>query len=147
MDGETDSSGSIVFTVIQSIGYKARVTHPTTGVVYTSYLYPGSDPFIIWIGNNPIKNATANPPRSESLNQTKLYLTQSDPGNVTNNLDYRDMSGRTTSVTFIVKYANNLTVAYQETKAVSGTTAVHMNWTHVNIRGQGYFFGYNATRT
>jgi len=144
MHGNTDSSGGIVFTILQSINYQAQVTDPATGTVYTAMLFPGSDPYTVWIGTNPIKNQT--PSNAAYMNQTRLFVTQPDAGNITDNLIYQDLSGKTTSVTFVVKYASNLSVAYTATQAVSGTNPVYMNYTHPNIRGMGIFYGWNATK-
>jgi PKD repeat protein len=144
MHGTTGSDGGIVFTILQSINYQAQVTDPKDSVVYTATLFPGSDPYTIWIGINPIKNVTI--PNAVYMNQTRLFVTQPNAGNITDNLIYKDLSGKTTSVTFIVKYASNGTVAYTATSAVSGTNPVYMNYTHPNIRGMGIYYGWNASK-
>ena len=144
MHGYTDASGGVVFTILQSINYRATVIDPRDGVSYVAYLYPGMDPYTLWIGVNPIKNVTI--PNAVYMNQTRLFVTQPDSGNITDNLIYKDLAGKTTSVTFIVKYASNGTVVYTATSAVTGTNPVYMNYTHPNIRGMGIYYGWNATK-
>ena len=144
MHGLSDSSGGIVFTILQSINYKATVIDPRDGKTYIAMLYPGMDPYTIWIGTSPLAvNTTAN----TYLNTTKLFVTQPDVANITMNMQYQNKLGTTTSVVFTVKYQNNLTTAYQTTIAGFGTSMVYANYTVPNVRGQGYFYLYNATRT
>jgi len=144
MHGLSDSSGGIVFTILQSINYKATVIDPRDGKTYIAMLYPGMDPYTIWIGTSPLAvNTTAN----TYLNTTKLFVTQPNVANITMNMQYQNKLGTTTSVVFTVKYQNNLTTAYQTTIAGFGTSMVYANYTVPNVRGQGYFYLYNATRT
>jgi len=143
MHGLTDSGGGIVFTVLQSINYAATIVDPRDGKTYTAMLYPGLDPYTIWIGTSPLAiNTTAH----TYLNTTKIFITQPDVANVTMNMQYQNKLGTTTSVVFTVKYQNNLTTAYQTTIAGFGTSMVYANYTVPNVRGQGYFYGYNASR-
>lgn len=143
MNGVSGGDGGAVFTVLASIRYTARVTDPTTGKVYSYTLNPGKDPYTLWVGTSALTpNATA----SSALSGTALYVTQPDVGNVTLNLRYQDTSGYTTNVLFLVKSAGNNTVIYQEDLGNPGTGVVYANHTHRNIRGDGYYWYYNATR-
>jgi PKD repeat protein len=143
MHGLTDSGGGVVFTVLQSINYKATIVDPRDGKSYIAMLYPGMDPYTIWIGTSPLAvNVTAN----TYLNTTKIFVTQPNVGNITMNMQYQNKLGTTTSVVFTVKHQNNLTTAYQTTIAGFGTSMVYANYTVPNVRGQGYFYGYNASR-
>ncbi len=147
MAGTTGGDGSASFTVLASISYQVNITDPKTGVVWSSDISP-SDPlgmYTIWVGNTPFAgeaNTTIN-----YLNQTKLYITQPDPGNVTFNLIYKDTSGLTTDVIFEIIAANNKTRVYGVDLGNPGTSAVLANYTLPNVIDNTYYFGYNATRS
>jgi PKD repeat protein len=143
MNSTTDMEGVSVFTVLASINYVANVTDPSTGVVWTANINPGLDPYTIWIGDKP--NAV-NTTEIDSLNQTKLWPSQPDVGNWTLNMQYRDISGKTTEVRFIVKTAGNLTEIYNVSLGNPGTSLVLANHTHRNIIGEGYYYYWKATR-
>ena len=143
MSTTTGTDGAAVFTILSSIRYNATVTDPKTGTQYLAVLHPGQDPYTIWIGPKPTDvNATV----VNALNQSRLWISQPNASYVTLNMQYRDLTGSTTSVEFIVKTANNLTVIYNQTFPSPGTATILMNHTHKNIRGQGYFWYFNATR-
>ena len=146
MAGTTGGDGSTGFTVLSTIGYTVTVTDPADSQVWTSTLYP-SDPtglYTIWIGANPIAEA-ANSTQAY-LNQTRVWITEPDPANITFNLLYQDTSGDTSDVIFRVIASNNMTVIYQVDLGDPGTSAILANYTVPNIRGNAYYAGYNATR-
>jgi len=143
MSSFTGGDGGTVFTVLGSIRYNAYVTDPVTGILYTVPLNPGLDPYIIWIGTNPL---TITPSPQMYMNNTRLYFEQPDAGNVTLALRYQDTSGKTTNVRFIVKAAGNMTVIVDENLGNPGTGIVLANRTYPNILGDSYFWYYNATK-
>jgi hypothetical protein len=143
MNSTTSMDGVAVFTVLASINYVANVTDPSTGRVWTTPINPGLDPYTIWIGDKP--NAV-NTTEVDSLNQTKLWPSQPDVGNWTLNMQYRDITGKTTDVRFIVKAAGNLTEIYNVSLGNPGTSLVLANHTHRNIIGEGYYYYWKATR-
>ena len=144
MSSSTGSDGTAMFTVLASIRYIANVTDPSTGILYSVPINPGLDPYNVWIGSNPINNLTS---EQIAMNGTRLFLTQADPGNVTLNLNYQDISGATTDVHFTVVAALNMTTILDQDLGNPGTGVVIANWTHGNVRGNGYYWYYNATRT
>ena len=144
MNTITGSDGAAAFTVLSSIRYTATVTDPKTNIQYVTELHPGKDPYTIWIGKNPL---VLTPSIEQSLNGTQLYISQPDPGNVTLNLQYCDTSGSTTDVHFVVKYASNMTVKVDQDLGNPGIICVLANDTHKNIRGQGYYYYWNASRS
>jgi len=143
MSSFTGGDGGTVFTVLGSIRYNAYVTDPVTGILYTVPLNPGLDPYIIWIGTNPL---TITPSPQMYMNNTRLYFEQPDAGNATLALRYQDTSGKTTNVRFIVKAAGNMTVIVDENLGNPGTGIVLANRTYPNILGDSYFWYYNATK-
>jgi PKD repeat protein len=143
MSSFTGGDGGTVFTVLGSIRYNAYVTDPVTGILYTVPLNPGLDPYIIWIGTNPL---TITPSPQMYMNNTRLYFEQPDAGNVTLALRYQDTSGKTSNVRFIVKAAANMTVIVDENLGNPGTGIVFGNRTYPNILGDSYFWYYNATK-
>lgn len=143
MNSTTDMTGVAVFTVLASINYVATVTDPSTGRLWTTNINPGLDPYTIWIGDKPnVVNTT----EIDSLNQTRLWASQPDFGNWTLNMQYRDLTGKTTDVRFIVKAAGNLTEVYNVSLGNPGTSLVLANHTHKNIIGEGYYYYWKATR-
>jgi PKD repeat protein len=146
MQGVTDGEGVGVFTIQSSLTYNCVVTDPNTGLNYSTQLFPGLDPYTIWIGQSAINQTGVNVVQAQ-LNNTALYTYQPDPSNVTDSLRYQDISGYTTDVLFIVKAAGNMTIMYQQDLGNPGTGVVLANWTHLNQRGQGYYFYYNASRS
>lgn len=144
MSSSSGSDGTAMFTVLASIRYIANVTDPNTGITYSVPINPGLDPYNVWIGSNPMNNLTS---EQIAMNGTRLFVTQADPGNVTLNLNYQDISGATTDVHFTVVAASNMTTIVDQDLGNPGTGVVVANWTHRNIRGNGYYWYYNATRT
>ena len=117
----------------------------------TDHLFAGLQPFV---DNGHAITALADlddlvltPSIEQSLNGTQLYISQPDPGNVTLNLQYCDTSGSTTDVHFVVKYASNMTVKVDQDLGNPGIICVLANDTHKNIRGQGYYYYWNASRS
>jgi len=147
MSGNTGGDGSVAFSVVSSIGYLVEVTDPQTGVVWESTLYP-SDPaglYTIWVGESPFDaqaNASIN-----TMNATRMYLSEPDIGNVTMNLIFQDISGGTTNVLFEVYSANNMSLLSRTDLGNPGTGILTANYTVPNVRGNGYYYGYNATRS
>lgn len=143
MNTFTGMDGAAVFSVLSSIRYTATVTDPKTSIAYSAVLHPGLDPYTIWIGTKPnAVNATA----LTATNQTRLWISQPDAGNVTLNMQYQDLTGYTTNVNFTVKTANNMTTIYEVSLGNPGISLVLANHTHRNIIGNGYYWYYNATR-
>jgi hypothetical protein len=143
MSGTTGGDGVAAFTVLSSIGYDVTVTDPKDGSTWKSYLYPSDYTYTVWIGTSPL---AVNVTKEQPLNSTKLYVTQPDIGNVTLNLLYQDHSGSTTDLHFVVKTANNMTTIWDQDLGNPGTAVVYANKTYPNIRGNGVFWFYNATR-
>jgi len=147
MSGITGGDGSASFTVLASISYQVNITDPKTGVVWSSDISP-SDPlgmYTVWVGNTPFAGASNT--SINQLNQTKLYITQPDPGNVTFNLIYKDTSGSTSNLVFEIIAANNKTRVYGVDLGNPGTSIVLANYTLPNVIDNSYYFGYNATRS
>jgi PKD repeat protein len=147
MSGITGGDGSASFTVLASINYQVNITDPKTGIVWSSEMSP-SDPlgmYTVWVGNAPF--AEASNTSINQLNQTKLYITQPDAGNVTFNLIYKDTSGLTTNLVFEIVAANNKTRVYGVDLGNPGTSIVLANYTLPNVIDNTYYFGYNATRS
>jgi len=147
MSGNTGGDGSVGFTVLSSIGYLVEVTDPLTDIVWESTLYP-SDPaglYTMWVGESTLEamaNASIN-----TMNATRMYLSEPDIGNVTMNLIFQDISGGTTNVLFEVYSANNMTLINRTDLGNPGTGILTANYTVPNVRGNGYYYGYNATRS
>jgi hypothetical protein len=144
MNSFTGTDGAAVFTVLGSIRYTAYVTDPTDNKVYTTNINPGLDPYNVWIGVSPL---TVIPSAQDYTNNTRLYLTQPDPANLTLNLRYQDTSGKTTNVVFSVEAAANMTTIYTQDLGNPGIGVVLANKTYPNVRGVGYWARYNATRS
>jgi PKD repeat protein len=143
MNSTTSMDGVAVFTVLASINYIASVTDPSTGRIWNAPINPGLDPYTIWIGDKP--NAI-NTTEIDSLNQTKLWAVKPNAGNWTMFMQYRDLTGRTTNVRFIIKSAGNLTEVYNVSLGNPGTSLVLANKTYTNNIGDAYYYYWVATR-
>jgi PKD repeat protein len=143
MSTNTGMDGSATFTVLSSIRYKANVTDPSTGRVWGAILHPGLDPYTIWLGDKP---NTVNTTEVDQLNQTRLWAFKPDNGNWTMAMQYRDRTGKTSNVRFIVKSAGNLTEVYNTSLGNPGTNLVYANKTYRNIIGDAYYYYWVATR-
>ncbi|MDD2246322.1 MAG: PKD domain-containing protein [Proteiniphilum sp.] len=143
MSGTTGADGVVAFTVLSSLRYDVAVTDPTTSTVYRTQIFPSDYSYTVWIGTNPLTLSTQ---ETEYLNNTALYITQSDKYNVTYNLRYQDTSGYTTDVMFIIKSGKNMTNVYSVDLGNPGTSVVYANKTYPNVRGDIYYLYYNATR-
>ncbi len=144
MTGITGGDGATAFTVLSSIMYNVIVTDPIDGKNYTTRINPIEDPYTIWIGTKAtdIQNTSFN-----TINNTALYVTQPNSSYVTLNLRYQDLSGSTSNVKFYVVAAINRTIIFTEDLGNPGTSIIYANYTHKNIRGDGYYWYYNATRS
>lgn len=144
MNGVTGGDGASAFTVLSSIRYQVNVTDPIDSKIYTTTINPAQDPYTIWIGTNPL---TSQNNSVSVLNNTALYMTQPNASYVTLNLRYQDLSGSTSNLKFYVMTTGNRTIIYTQDLGNPGTSVVYANHTHKNIRGIGYYWYYNATRS
>jgi len=83
----------------------------------------------------------------QCLANTSLKNSQPDKDHVTLTLNYQDTCGLTTNVIFFVKTGNDRRVIYRKDLGNPGTSLVTASYTVPNIRGQEYYWNYNATRT
>jgi PKD repeat protein len=143
MSGVTDGDGSVVFTMLSSIGYTMHITNTTTGIDHTVKIFPIENDYNIWADTTE-NSAIANP-NFYNYNTTLTYeapnLSYSKFGVV-----YQDTTGKTTSVTFNVTCITNNTRMYSETLSGFGTSPVFANYTIKIKNGEQYTWKYNATR-
>lgn len=141
MSGTTKSNGALTFTMLPSIGYIVAVTNPANGIIQTVNVTPIDSYY-----NIHLIGATTNNTYTDMGYNTSLYITEPDVHNVTMNLAYQDMSGRTTLLEFFVLARVNNTVINYQSATGFGSNVVLMNYTVRNIRPDRYSFYYNGVR-
>lgn len=143
MAGVTDSNGGLSFTMFKSIQYSLLITNTTSGVSATKNLYPSDQEYLIRVplaGQVPVNNTLA------SMASTSLPVYQLNATAYNLSVIYKDTSGLTDKVLFIVKYRNG-TVLLNQDLGNPGTGTVVGNYTVNNIGiGTEILWSYNARR-
>lgn len=110
LTGHTGGDGAISFVMMETIGYNLHFTNTTTGINYTTMIYPQESEILINIKDYP----TVIHPQSDYVSFNITEYT-----NVNNSITlksyFQDNSSTTTSATFWVKFQNGTSV-YSSTK-------------------------------
>jgi len=135
LTGTTGTDGAIVFTMVESVKYRVDIVDASQGISTSITIYPKEDeiPVYIWPATTP------------PLGTTVVYdLTAAalDDENTRLQLTYSDALDNTTSVTFYVTTENG-TLIHSETK--TGDANVTLSYEMVNVPGEVYLFGFEAT--
>lgn len=144
MNGTTDSTGGLVFTMLPTIKYNVNVTD-AAGVTYTTTFYPKDTYYVI-----KTNNATYTQPQNvvsnyNSASYDTLNITEPDVYHVTYQLYYYDALAHTDSLRFWVFCESNQTFMNNQTVIPTGNKGpVYLNYTAPNIRGEVYRWGYDA---
>jgi len=135
LTGTTGTDGAIVFTMVESVKYRVDITDASQGISTSITIYPKEDeiPVYIWPATTP------------PLGETVVYdlaATALDDENTRLRLTYSDALDNTTSVRFYVTDENG-TLIHSETK--TGDANVTLSYEMVNVPGEVYLFGFEAT--
>jgi hypothetical protein len=144
MTGVTDSNGGLSFSMFKSIQYALLITNTTAGVSATKNLYHSDQEYLIRVplaGQLAVNNTLA------SMSNTSLPVYQLNSTAYNLSVIYRDTSGLTTDVLFIVKFRNG-TILHNEDLGNPGTGTVVGNYTIINPGiGTEVLWSYNALRS
>lgn len=144
MSGDTGTDGAMVFTMLSSIQYNVTLTEPTTGVTTFTKIYPKDPSYTVRMVG--VASAANNTYTDMGYNTT-LWVSEPNASYITLNLNYSDISGRTSLVEyFVVNKSNGTTINYQ-TATNPGTSTVKLNYTVPNIKFIQWSWYYNAIRT
>ena len=135
LTGTTGTDGAIVFTMVESVKYRVDITDASQGISTSITIYPKEDeiPVYIWPATTP------------PLGETVVYdlsATPLDDENTRLRLTYSDALDNTTSVTFYVTTENG-TLIHSETE--TGDANVTISYEMVNVPGEVFIFGFEAT--
>jgi PKD repeat protein len=143
MAGQTDSNGGLSFTMFKSIQYALAITNTTSGLSATKNIYPSDQEYLIRV---PLPGQVSVNNTLNSMANTSLPVYQLNSTAYNLSVIYRDTSGLTDKVLFIVKYRNG-TVLYNVDLGNPGTGIVSANYTINNIGiGTEILWSYNARR-
>jgi hypothetical protein len=136
--------GAVSFMVFPGFLYGIHIQNSTEGLDYYTTLHPSDSDYTIYCpttipnSGNVIYNQIAN---------SSLYITEPNMSYVTFNIIYQDLSGLTTRVVWNVTNRDNGTVMSSYVYPPPGLGTIRGNYTVPNIRGQEWWFSYNATRS
>jgi len=135
LTGTTGTDGAIVFTMVESVKYRVDITDASQGISTSITIYPKEDeiPVYIWPATTP--------PLGEAVTYD-LSATPLDDENTRLRLTYSDALDNTTSVTFYVTTENG-TLIHSETE--TGDANVTISYEMVNVPGEVFIFGFEAT--
>lgn len=135
LTGTTGTDGAIVFTMVESVKYRVDITDASQGISTSITIYPKEDeiPVYIWPATTP--------PLGETVTYD-LSATPLDDENTRLRLTYSDALDNTTSVTFYVTTENG-TLIHSETE--TGDANVTISYEMVNVPGEVFIFGFEAT--
>jgi PKD repeat protein len=144
MSGNTDSSGSIVFTMLGTINYDITVTYGGNTNYYHIYPQEANYQFKFIVpstADNIWNDLYAN-------GNTKVWATEPDIGNVTFWWSFQDITALTTRIDFYLKDSDLNTTVYMTniTSPVAGSI-YQLNYTVLNERGKNYIAWENYTRS
>jgi hypothetical protein len=139
LSGTTGRDGSWDTMMVESVRYTIQVTNATQGINHAIDLYPKEESYTIWINLKGTKNLTQYPSwvlDAQTYNATYISL----------NMSYRDIAGKTTTLTYWVKSVDN-TLIYS--KVYTNPAAGYTNWSYqvLNTNGGMYYFGFNASNS
>jgi len=146
MNGTTGSAGTVTFTMLGSLKYDFILTAPQYGI--SNYLvmeYPSDNMMNIYVMTSSLILPTSKNSTYSAMNQTRVYYTEPNIGNISMCVNYSDISGQTSSVTFYWKFQNNGT-QFNTTTVSPGTSLYTICNVSRNVRGTQHFWGYNSTR-
>jgi hypothetical protein len=143
MNGSTDTTGSIVFTMLGTIGYDVAVTYGGNTNYYM--IYPQESNYqlkfiVVSTADNIWNDLYAN-------GNTKVWASEPDPANVTFHWSFQDMTSLTTQIDYFLRDADLDMIVY--TTSVSSPVAgsvYQLNYTVPNVRGKNYVAYVNYTR-
>jgi PKD repeat protein len=135
LTGTTGTDGAIVFTMVESVKYRVDIVDASQGISTSITIYPKEDeiPVYVWPATTP--------PQGETVTYD-LTAAALDDENTRLRLTYSDALDNTTSVTFYVTTENG-TLIHSETK--TGDANVTLSYEMVNVPGEVYIFGFEAT--
>ena len=144
MEGITDSTGGIVFTMLSSAKYTINITSNAT--VYSQTIYPSDLTYTIRITSSGYDAPFTGVNATDYASTTRLTFSEPNMSFITMGLDYRDMSGATDYLQFFIETTANSTVIYSYEQAVTGTERIVINRTYPNVRAQQFRWYYDAHR-
>jgi PKD repeat protein len=144
MSGFSSTTGDVGFVMNSAIGYDITVSYG--GDTNSYFIYPTSSIYNLrFISNTPTTTTTTD---LFAEGNTKTWFTTPDIGNVTLWWSFQDTSGLTTKVEyFVVDFADNSTILYNNTLNSPGTFQYLLNWTEPNVRGNQRIWYMNITRS
>lgn len=143
MMAETDDDGGVSFVMFKSLKYRLVISNATQGVSGTKSLYPNDQQYDIRVaatGQKAVNNTL------QAMGNTSLPVYQLNATAYNLSMIYRDTTGMTTNVVFMVKFRNGTTL-YSQNLGNPGTTLVAANYTVINPGiGQELIWMFNATK-
>ena len=145
MEGTTDSTGGVVFTMLSSAKYVINIT--SNGTVYSQSIYPQDPTYTIRITSSGYDAPFTGVNATDYASTTRLTFSEPNMSYITLGIDFQDLSGKTDHLQFFIKTVANDTVVYSYSQNVTGTERIVINKTYLNIRGEQWSWHYDAHRT
>lgn len=146
MGGLTGTDGSVTFTMLGSIKYDFYLNSDEYNLDdYHVQAYPSDSVLNLYVVSSTLVLPIDRNSTYYDINSTRIYVVEPDINHVSMCIDYKDTTGRTSSVTDKWIFKNNNTVMNQTVFPPGITLNTHC-YTIDNVRGTETWWGWNATR-